>query len=106
VRDQWIASLLKIGLADRSQLNDLSSMPSDQGGSFAGEYVAKFGRDRLGPKTHEVTKGLAKRHAPDRRHAPHPVPAPALQFQATAARCSWNTPGIFMASGSWSGRRV
>jgi hypothetical protein len=61
LRDQWIASLLKVGLADRSQLNDLLEHAFQiQGGNFAGEYVAKFGHDPAWTEAHEVTKGLAK----------------------------------------------
>lgn len=67
----WIDALIKIGLAERNQLNEMLTYAFDvQNGDYAAQYVAKFGHE---PSTtsktltnshwgasHELTKGHAK----------------------------------------------
>ncbi|MBZ0105540.1 MAG: protein rep [Sulfuricella denitrificans] len=65
LRSAWIAALIKHGLAENSQLNDMMQHAFDlQGGDYAAEYIAKFGHE---PKlistwgaAREVTKGHSK----------------------------------------------
>jgi hypothetical protein len=65
LRAAWIAALIKQGLADQSQINDMMQHAFDlQGGDYAAEYIAKFGHE---PKlistwgaAREVTKGHSK----------------------------------------------
>lgn len=65
LRSAWIAALVKQGLAEASQLNDLMQYAFDlQGGDYAAEYIAKFGHE---PKliqawgaAREITKGHNK----------------------------------------------
>lgn len=67
----WIDTLIKIGLAERSQLNDLLLFAFDiRNGDYAAEYVAKFGREPSEKSktiteshwgaSHELTKGHSK----------------------------------------------
>lgn len=67
----WIETLIKVGLAERSQLNELHLYAFDiQNGDYAAEYVAKFGHepstksktltDSHWGASHELTKGHAK----------------------------------------------
>lgn len=65
LRSEWVKQLLKVGLGDRSKLNDMLQYGFDiQGGDYAADYVAKFGHE---PKLYEdwsaareVTKGMSK----------------------------------------------
>ena len=42
----WIETLIDVGIADRSQLNDMMQAAFDvQNGDYAAEYVAKFGHE-------------------------------------------------------------
>jgi hypothetical protein len=42
----WIETLIKVGLADRSQLNDMLEAAFDvQNGDYAAKYIAKFGHE-------------------------------------------------------------
>lgn len=46
LENSWIETLIKTGLAERSQLNDLLRYAFDiQNGDYAAEYVAKFGHE-------------------------------------------------------------
>lgn len=67
----WIETLIKIGLADRDQVNEMLMYAFDvQAGDYAAEYVAKFGHepsttsksltDSHWGASHELTKGHAK----------------------------------------------
>lgn len=67
----WIDTLIKTGIAERSQLNDMYKAAFDvQNGDYAAEYVAKFGHEATeASKTltnnhwgasHELTKAHAK----------------------------------------------
>lgn len=67
----WIETLIKIGLAERSQLNEMLMYAFDvQNGDYAAEYVAKFGHepsaqsktltDSHWSASHELTKSHAK----------------------------------------------
>lgn len=67
----WIDTLVKIGLADRSQLNEMLQYAFDvQNGDYAAEYVAKFGHEPSATSktltnshwgaSHELTKGHQK----------------------------------------------
>lgn len=67
----WIDTLIKTGLAERSQLNELLLYAFDvQNGDYAAEYVAKFGHEPSATSktltnshwgaSHELTKGHAK----------------------------------------------
>ena len=67
----WIDTLVKTGIADRTQLNDMLKAAFDvQNGDYAAEYVAKFGHEATeASKTltnshwgasHELTKAHAK----------------------------------------------
>jgi hypothetical protein len=67
----WIETLIKVGIADRSQLNDMLKAAFDvQNGDYAAEYVAKFGHeateaskiitDNTWGASHELTKAYAK----------------------------------------------
>jgi len=67
----WIDTLIKIGLAERDQVNEMLMYAFDvQAGDYAAEYVAKFGHEpSTASKTitdshwgasHELTKGHAK----------------------------------------------
>jgi hypothetical protein len=67
----WIEMLIKAGLADRSQLNDMYKAAFDvQNGDYAAEYVAKFGHEATNASkiltentwgaSHEMTKAHAK----------------------------------------------
>lgn len=67
----WIETLIKTGLADRSQLNEMLLFAFDiQNGDYAAQYVAKFGHepstksktitDSHWGASHELTKGHAK----------------------------------------------
>ncbi len=67
----WIEALIKVDLAERSQINDMKRVAFDvQNGDYAAEYVAKFGHE-ASEKTkkatgntwgvsHELSKGYAK----------------------------------------------
>jgi hypothetical protein len=65
MRSAWCAALIKAGLAESIQLNDMMQHAFDlQGGDYAAEYIAKFGHE---PKlihawgaAREVTKGHSK----------------------------------------------
>lgn len=65
LRTAWVNALLKTGLGDETQLNDMMQHAFDlQGGDYAAEYIAKFGHE---PKligtwgaAREVTKGHSK----------------------------------------------
>ena len=67
----WIETLIKTGLAERSQYNDMKRAAFDvQNGDYAAEYVAKFGHeatnaskiitDNTWGASHEMTKAHAK----------------------------------------------
>ena len=67
----WIDTLIRTGLADRSQLNDMLKAAFDvQNGDYAAEYVAKFGHEATEASkelthnhwgvSHELTKAHAK----------------------------------------------
>lgn len=67
----WIEALIKVGIAERSQLNDMMLAAFDvQNGDYAAEYVAKFGHeasnaskvitDNTWGASHELTKANAK----------------------------------------------
>lgn len=67
----WIGNLIKVGLADRCQLNDMMQAAFDvQNGDYAAEYVAKFGHEATEASkiitgstwgaSHEMTKAHAK----------------------------------------------
>jgi hypothetical protein len=67
----WIETLVKTGIADRSQLNDMLKAAFDvRNGDYAAEYVAKFGHeateaskaltDNRWGASHELTKAYAK----------------------------------------------
>lgn len=65
LRAAWIAALIKQGLADSSQLNDMMNYAFDlQGGDYAAEYIAKFGHEpkliKAWGAAREVTKGQSK----------------------------------------------
>lgn len=65
LRREWVKQLIKAGLGDNSKLNDMLQHAFDiQGGDYAAEYVAKYGRE---PKllegwsaVREVTKSMSK----------------------------------------------
>jgi hypothetical protein len=65
MRTAWVNALLKTGLGDETQLNDMLLHAFDiKGGDYAAEYIAKFGHE---PKlasawgaAREVTKGHSK----------------------------------------------
>ena len=67
----WIEMLIKVGIADRSQTNDMMRAAFDvQNGDYAAEYVAKFGHEATEASkiitentwgaSHEMTKAHAK----------------------------------------------
>lgn len=67
----WIEILIKVGIADRTQLNDMMNAAFDvQNGDYAAEYVAKFGHEATEASklitqntwgaSHELTKAHAK----------------------------------------------
>lgn len=67
----WIETLIKIGLAERNQLNEMLVYAFDvQNGDYAAEYVAKFGHEPSATSktltnshwgaSHELTKGHQK----------------------------------------------
>lgn len=67
----WIEMLIKVGIADRGQLNDMMQAAFDvQNGDYAAEYVAKFGHEASNASkiitentwgaSHEMTKAHAK----------------------------------------------
>lgn len=67
----WIDTLIRVGLADRCQLNDMMQAAFDvQNGDYAAEYVAKFGHEATEASkiitnstwgaSHEMTKAHAK----------------------------------------------
>ena len=67
----WIEMLIKVGIADRTQFNDMMNAAFDvQNGDYAAEYVAKFGHEATEASklltqntwgvSHELTKGYAK----------------------------------------------
>lgn len=67
----WIETLIKVGIAERSQLNDMLQAAFDvQNGDYAAEYVAKFGHEASNASkiitqntwgaSHEMTKAHAK----------------------------------------------
>lgn len=67
----WIEALIKSGIADRSQTNDMMQAAFDiQNGDYAAEYVAKFGHEASNASkiitqntwgaSHEMTKAHAK----------------------------------------------
>lgn len=67
----WIEMLIKVGIADRCQLNDMLKAAFDvQNGDYAAEYVAKFGHEATEASkiitentwgaSHEMTKAYAK----------------------------------------------
>jgi hypothetical protein len=67
----WIDTLIKIGLAERNQLNEMLVYAFDvQNGDYAAEYVAKFGHEPSATSktltnshwsaSHELTKGHQK----------------------------------------------
>lgn len=67
----WIETLIKVGLAERNQINEMLVYAFDvQGGDYAAEYVAKFGHepseksktitDSHWGASHELTKSHAK----------------------------------------------
>lgn len=65
LRSAWIAALIKNGLADASQLNDMMAHAFDlQGGDYATDYIAKFGHEpklfRTWGAAREMTKGHSK----------------------------------------------
>ncbi|TAN76324.1 MAG: hypothetical protein EPN14_08010 [Gallionella sp.] len=54
----WIETLIKVGIADRSQINDMLKAAFDvQNGDYAAEYVAKFGHEAS-----EASKTLTDSH--------------------------------------------
>lgn len=65
LRNAWINALIKNGLAENSQMNDMQQHAFDlQGGDYAAEYISKFGHE---PKlihawgaAREMTKGQNK----------------------------------------------
>lgn len=65
LQSAWISALIKTGLAENSQLNDMMRHAFDlQGGDYAAEYIAKFGHEPKLVSTwgaaREVTKGHSK----------------------------------------------
>jgi hypothetical protein len=67
----WIENLIKVGIADRTQINDMMKAAFDvQNGDYAAEYVAKFGHEATEASkiitqntwgaSHELTKAYAK----------------------------------------------
>lgn len=72
LRDAWIAALLKEGLGSPAQLADMQRHAFQlQGGEFAADYVAKFGRLPAWDLDREATAGhrkLAGRRWGDRDH--------------------------------------
>lgn len=54
----WIETLIKVGIADRSQINDMLKAAFDvQNGDYAAEYVAKFGHEAT-----EASKTITENH--------------------------------------------
>lgn len=54
----WIETLIEVGLADRSQINDMLRFAFDvRGGDYAAEYVAKFGHEAT-----EASKTITDSH--------------------------------------------
>lgn len=71
LEESWIETLIKTGIADRSQYNDMKRAAFDvQNGDYAAEYVAKFGHEATNASkiitentwgaSHEMTKAYAK----------------------------------------------
>lgn len=67
----WIEMLIKVGIADRTQLNDMMKAAFDvKNGDYAADYVAKFGHEATEASkiitqntwgaSHELTKAYAK----------------------------------------------
>lgn len=55
---EWIETLIKVGIADRSQINDMLKAAFDvQNGDYAAEYVAKFGHEAT-----EASKTITENH--------------------------------------------
>jgi hypothetical protein len=71
LEEVWIETLIKTGIAERSQYNDMKRAAFDvQNGDYAAEYVAKFGHEATNASkiitentwgaSHELTKAHAK----------------------------------------------
>lgn len=65
ITSQWVESLLKAGLGDRSKLNDMLKHAFDiRGGDYVSDYINKFGREPIEVNgwtiAHEVTKANSK----------------------------------------------
>lgn len=71
LEEAWIETLIKTGIAERSQYNDMKRAAFDvQNGDYAAEYVAKFGHEATNASkiitentwgvSHEMTKAHAK----------------------------------------------
>jgi len=55
---EWIETLIKVGIADRSQINDMLMFAFDvKNGDYAAEYVAKFGHEAT-----EASKAITENH--------------------------------------------
>jgi len=54
----WIGTLIDVGIADRSQINDMLKFAFDvQNGDYAADYVAKFGHEAT-----EASKTITDSH--------------------------------------------
>jgi hypothetical protein len=61
LKNEWIKSLEKVGLAEKSQRNDLWENALDlRSGEYAAEYIAKYGRDSRWGASSEMTQGHKK----------------------------------------------
>jgi hypothetical protein len=91
LRGAWINALLKAGLATNAQLQWLLLYALDvRGGSFAAEYIAKFGHDEQWGMSSELTKQHAKvgaRRLAD--FAGHVTPFQLLDWAASGDGLAW-----------------
>jgi hypothetical protein len=61
LRGEWVRILFKVGLGNHEKLADMHAHAFDlQGGNFAADYIAKFGREPSWSEAHELTKSHAK----------------------------------------------
>lgn len=61
LKHAWYVALLKSGLCDSTQMNDVLKHGLDvRGGQYAAEYVAKFGREQAWGLSREVTMHACK----------------------------------------------
>ena len=64
LKQEWAKQLLKAGLGDNSQLNDMLEHGLDiRGGDYAAEYVAKFGSEPKLYQSWSAASEITKQHA-------------------------------------------